>query len=737
MFLRKISCYHHIYRLAKNTLEKITNIKLTDVSREKTTISWLSACSGALLILCLLSACSKHPTIVTKPSEIDLNISAEEQKNQLKPKTERNTWTQVQGPESAEVSELFVSSKGTLFAVSPTGIYRILEDKSGWELINNSIPLEGYNTMPMAEWNGKLYLVDRREVFSSSDNGANWSIFSYFPDLDGFIVEFVVNKEGFFLAHEDGVMRSIGFGQPWLPLNNGLEDQEITSMSTIGKTLFVGTENGLYRLQSETWQKLNEDNIKSVVSMKVSNKTLYISTAVDKSERLKMLRSNMGLNRLSDFGGKVFRSDNLGNSWVEITPKPTDTISVSDEFSLVVSGKTVILFGFNTFRSRDGGKSWTNLGFVKDAHAYSDSLVVAINDNIMYKQGRYKIIRSIDAGESWQKFMRGIVGSEIRDLVSYNNKLYAQIPHEIVYSTDGGKTWSPVLIDSGKGSVHYPSELTIVDDKFYAFARNSFDKICICQLSSDGTELLPIQGLPEIGGESFIKKLGIEPIDRNALFDSIEEEGITEKNEKQMEALMTLEGRPSIRTLAVSKDTFYVESNQHLFKATIGDSEWTDTEFDFGKVSDHARLTIEVSDKDIYVGRDDGHLFHSVDGGKKWKDLTSDLPINLIGFNDIEIVGSKIYVATYGGVLTSDTGEEWHMMKEDARRSSDIDLFFVDDNKLFGAGRKSIYLLDQHNDWKSITPTIPDSVDNFFIHDNQFYINTDEKGIFKFPIEIQ
>ncbi len=344
-------------------------------------MSWRTVCSSAILVLCLLSGCSKHQAIVTKPSDNDLNISAAERKNQLKPKTEGNTWTQVQGPECTELKELFVSSKGTLFAVSSTGVYRILEDKSGWKQINNSIPLEGFPKMPMSEWDGKLYLTDRREIYVSGDDGFTWSIFSYFPDFDGFIIELIINQDGFFLAHEEGVMHSFGYGHPWLPLSNGLENQTITSMSTIKKTLFVGTEDGLYRLQSNTWHRLNEEGIKSVAAMEVSNKTLYISIAVDRSERLKALQSNKGLNRWKDIGGKILRSDNLGDSWIEITPKLTELYSLGEEFGLLVSGETVLAFGMQTIRSRDGGKSWTNLGHPENPPPFPDSPIVAINDN--------------------------------------------------------------------------------------------------------------------------------------------------------------------------------------------------------------------------------------------------------------------------------------------------------------------------------------------------------------------
>ncbi len=242
--------------------------------------------------------------------------------------------------------------------------------------------------------------------------------------------------------------------------------------------------------------------------------------------------------------------------------------------------------------------------------------------------------------------MKGIVGSEIRDLVSYNNRLYAKTPREIVYSTDNGETWLPVQIDSGKGTGYYPAEFTVVDDNFYALARDSLENIRICQMSSDGDEFVPIQELPEIGGESFIKKLGMEPIEKDVL-PNIDEE--TELSEEQIRALMARLNRTRIRTLAGNKNTFYLEVNEHLFKAEIGDSEWTNTELDFGKEPDYGRLTIAVSDNNIFVGRGDAHLIQSVDDGKNWMDITPIIPIQLIGFQDIEIVESKVYVATYRG----------------------------------------------------------------------------------------
>ena len=61
--------------------------------------------------------------------------------------------------------------------------------------------------------------------------------------------------------------------------------------------------------------------------------------------------------------------------------------------------------------------------------------------------------------------------------------------------------------------------------------------------------------------------------------------------------------------------------------------------------------------------------------------------------------------------------------------------FFVEENKLYGVGRKGVYLLDHNDKWKEIISAIPEWVQNFLIHENKFYITTGKKGIFNIPIE--
>lgn len=748
----------------ENVMEKIANIKPSPTSSGKPLLPWAAVCSAAVLIFCLLGASTRYQNRFSKPYDleseteatIELVDSSVTHVNQSKPdnkrkignvhslgvdsnfskdddvvlaadaqlispnnKIEADPWTQVQGPESAEINELFVSTKGTLFAVSSTGVYRISDDNSGWIHMRGSTELNGYSKMPIAEWDEKLYITTFRGIYRSIDNGVNWKVVSSIPK--GRSVELIINQDGFFLANEDSVFHTVGPGQSWKPLNNGLENKEITSMSSIGNTLFVGTKDGLYRLKAQTWHRLNADNIKSEVTMEVFKNKLYVATVNRDKFVPKTVDVIEGMLTRNSMNWKIFRSDDLGDSWENITPKSSNPLIRSLELNMFVSGETVLVISFRqSFRSRDGGKSWTNLGRVKDADGFSDSPVIAINENTFYKQGWYNLERSTDGGESWQKFMKGIVGSEIQDLVSYNNRLYAKTANEIVYSIDGGETWKPVRIDSGKGEDNYPAEFTVVNDTFYAIARDRNKSVHICQLSSDGTDLLPIPGLPAIGGEEFFKKLDDKEND---------------VSERILESAMKRRNLPRIGTLAISKNTFYVVSNGRLFKATLSDSEWTDTEFDFEKSESKYGVEIAVSDKNIYVGRRDTHLIQSVDGGKNWKDITSDLPIQFKYFNDITFVDSSVYVATNEGTITSDFGKDWYVMTDNYGKNVVIDKFYIDDKNIYGIDDyKGVYRLEDQNKWKLISPKIREPIQNFTILDNKFYINTTDKGIFKIPI---
>ena len=72
-------------------------------------------------------------------------------------------------------------------------------------------------------------------------------------------------------------------------------------------------------------------------------------------------------------------------------------------------------------------------------------------------------------------------------------------------------------------------------------------------------------------------------------------------------------------SFAVSDETFYMEYNYKLFRWRPGDPEWHDTGVE--ETGELRRETlwrgfkIAASDGTVYVGKRDGHLMQSLDGG--------------------------------------------------------------------------------------------------------------------------
>ena len=181
---------------------------------------------------------------------------------------------------------------------------------------------------------------------------------------------------------------------------------------------------------------------------------------------------------------------------------------------------------------------------------------------------------------------------------------------------------------------------------------------------------------------------------------------------------------------AVSDETFYAEYKRQLFKWQPGDAAWTgtglvDTDTHPDETLDKT-FKLAVSGDTVYVGKRDGKLFQSLDGGNSWKDITSSLPFPFTAFTEIVFAGSMVYVATDAGVLASQTGSHWRVITDEVT----IDRFAVDGATLYGAGDMGVYFLDAHGEWKQISPSVPGEVLSLVVHRDRLYVATERRGMF-------
>ena len=676
-------------------------------------------------------------------------------------KFSRAQWIQGNTPPGGHVRNIFAVPEGTLYAVSPTGLYRFTVGATAWTRMNANVPIDK-SFMPMAASKGTLYIVSADEIFTSSDRGETWNPMGSRPK--GYAVGLIITDAPqapitMYLALQDkGVFRSIDSGIKWNAFNDGLRNERISAIAAVGEIVFVGTNRGLYRLDSDIWKKLPVGASQTVYSLAVFNNNVYVTTGpdlphhdsdiwkklpVDASRTVyslavfnNNLHAETGPYRLGFMpieAGKpavpkseahsvrIFHSADLGVSWTEIMhiDKP-DSKSGASGITVLAAGETILTLGATQSRSTDGGRTWTEFKVDTDQYTISSLPVsVAANETTFYKAGAFGIHRTTDSGKSWHLFMDGIVGTRANSLIVFNNRLYAHTGYEVYQSTDEGGTWKKLLIAGESATEETPSE-PLKQDRLGVYT--SFDS----QLMVDGNTLY------FVSPERHILRIYRLSADGNTLIP------VQDSSTYDHESVSPPPKKEAATVVAVRNNVFYAEYRQRLFKWKLGDPKWTDTGLINTDKPPNADMKdgfkVAISEETVYVGKRDGQLFQSLDSGKNWKDITLSLPLRFTHFNDIFFVGSTVYVATDAGVLASQTGEHWHVITDNLGERSIINRFAIDGITVYGAGDAGVYRLDNLGKWKQISSEVLGEVISLAVINNRLYTAINERGIFHIPL---
>ena len=661
-------------------------------------------------------------------------------------------WTQGSAPPGGHVRDIFATSEGTVYGVIPSGIYRLRTDATAWTRINTDIPI-GESLMPMAEDNGLLYIVSTDEIFRSDDKGETWRTMG--PRPKGHAVGLIITGESstmYLALRDEGIYRSTDGGTQWGLFNDGLGNKTISTVAAVEKTVFAGTARGLYRLDSGTWQKLPVEPSRAIYSLAVSEKNLYVGTGPHLLG-LTPIEVEQEVPKNESHALKIFHSANLGASWTEITPSYK-----SDYDRVIPSGMTVSAVGevllvstaSQQYHSTDNGQTWTELSGDTDLFMINRLPVVAIDETTFYKAGLFGIHRTTDGGQSWGLLIDGMVGTRLKDLVAFNNRLYAHTGYAVYQSIDEGASWKKISItedfagkviaitndaskpESALVSNTFHSKLIVDANNLYLISPG-VNNLQIAHVSADGSIRSPVQNIPASDDEVLRRKLPTGS-------EAAKETHLSEGSKTEHHAVVLIVPPPIKKEeagagiVAVSNDVFYAEQERTLFKWKLGDPVWTNTgltdKSQESYYNDSQDLKLAVSRETIYVGKRDGKLFQSFDEGSSWRDVTPSLPLHFTRFNEITFVGSTVYVATDEGVLSSETGAHWRVLTDSAGTRPIIDRFAVDGPIIYGVSDSGAYRLDIRNQWKQVSSeALGETVDLAVLND-KLYSAIKDHGIF-------
>ena len=673
-----------------------------------------------------------------------------------------SNWAQMNGLQGGAAIKLFTTAEGGIYAVAATGIYRLANDGTTWTLIDRSFPTIG--DFVMAQHRDTFYIATDR-LYTSTDSGETWNVLRGILPR-GYTTGFVITDEArerdsqartvMYLALLDkGVFRSTDTGRQWNPLNNGLVGQKIYALAAVKDTVFAGTNRGLYRLNSGVWQQLPVGASKAIHALEAFENDLYVKTGPDLFERTKTVKEITHDN--SGGSCRIFHSADLGISWTDITPKDESAfVRTPTGIKFATIGETFLTQNVVRSYPRDEGHAWVNFASAMDLFMLNKQPLVAMDDDTYYRAGIYGAHRTTDGGNSWHPSMKGMVGSATLDLILFNDDLYLHTYEGIYRSTDNGASWEIVC-----AGYFGNSKLTIIDNVLYVVV-NDWNTPRVLRLSAEADELIPVQGIPDFDGETLVLEFWTE-----AHFEELKQADLAAGRpmiENVPAALYLLDVYGGVGGFAVSGETFYIECLRRLFKWKPGDSEWTNTGLiDTGEQPNgelDKGFKVAVSAETVYVGKRDGRLFQSFDGGDSWRDVTSSLPLCFERFKEIIFVGSTVYVATDEGVLASQAGTHWRLITDKIGVPVVINKFTVDSTEVYGIGDTGVYRLDNRGKWYRISPGVSDKttalvainndstqelwefdpsdtdrVVSLIADKDRLYVATYQLGLFQLPLE--
>ena len=697
-------------------------------------------------------------------------------------------WRQTRGPEGGSVQNLSITSNGDSYARTGTDLYRLADDGSRWSIVNTHMPVSG--SWQMTEHDKTLYVVSDTEVRASIDRGETWHALGARPE--GQLVDLVIT-EGSPGTHPDivmhlgltnGVFSSVDAGKSWTPASDPLMDKEIRVITAIEDVVFVGTDSGLYRLNSEGWILLpvDEDHeTRNVRALANAGHRLYVAVGdkvVNKDFGL-MLPSRM----VWETSLSLYRSTDLGDTWqtldygkVETEPSPPGSMTIrvgtgdpsSDPngkerpknaetkptsiFKMVaVEDNLLILDDRNSYYSSDAGDPWVALDS-SIPNIADVSTLVSSDANTIYRNGESGIYRTTDAGKTWHPFNPGLVKTAVMHLVSVQNVLYANVDGTLLTSSDAGESWTPV--PSSLGNI---INLVRFNDLLYA---RGVDETTphprLLHLSTEDNRLTPVPGMPFLVGRNYTKLLEESFMEifpetdeaegeKNTLED-LDAEAFVEDYSPVLEGLIVEILTSLVGNFAVGGEAYYMEFEQRLFRWKPGTTEWVDTglinklpvdSLDSANTPDSLPSNLAASGSTVYVGKWDGRLFQSFDEGNTWNDVTESLPFPVADFNAITFAGSTLYVATDSGVVYANDGAlDWHTTTDTAGTPIVIERFVVDGTTLYGTSEQQVYRLKEGTGvWQQVAPEIPMPITSLAVERNVLYVGTRGSGVLRFKLD--
>ncbi len=541
-----------------------------------------------------------------------------------------------------DATSLALSSTGDIFVGSNAGIYRSTDDGNSWKRLTReqtrSIAVHPEGTV-YASWCSDI----KCGLYKSTDNGTTWEAVD--PGNSNAPVDAIAIREDglVVLASNQWVYQSTDDGTTWSGQQVVIGDETITSLGVAPGFVFAGVTDFSNPSGYATLRRSTDDGASwTVFSPEWSLDAINAITRHPNGDAF--VATNLGI-RISTNGGA---------SWSLVTgfDYPVTAIAVNPAgyvFAGTGDRSSATSTGGGIFRSTNLGGTWVqaNTG-ISNSNIYS--LAVNVNGTLYAGSSRSGVFRSPDAGATWLSINRSIFTTGVTAFTGLaGGGICAATSGDGVFiSYDNGDTWDQHtngLPSAFLNTVHQSADGIVfagLNSKTDGIARSSDEGISWSS-SSAGLAADRVLSFTSKAGGIVIAGLG-DGVARSTNNGAGWEAGGS---------------GPSgfVRTLlTMSNGTIVAGSEGGVHMSTDNGVSWTG--LNSGLTNTLVRALVFDHDNNWFAGTGGG-VFRSTDNGLSWFPANSGIPT----FEIIALgvaASNDLFASTDSGVFhTTNQGSAW------------------------------------------------------------------------------